>query len=79
MCASVCAGVCERVRVCMQVCACLIKNRYSGYKLSHKSRVHYVRVKLFRLLSCGTIFLCFNAQVTWRHLEHLIARFNRDC
>ena len=77
MCGSVCAGVCGRV--CAQVCACLIKNPYSGYKLSHKSRIHFIRVKLLWLLSCGTIFLCFNAQVMWRHVERSIAQFHRDC
>ena len=68
--------VTQRVHMCVCVCVhiCVInENKHSfqdfWYLISHTL---LVESPLFSL--CGTIFLCFYVEVTWRNVEHPITQ-----
>ena len=70
--------MCARMRecACAHVYACV---RMSIRRvLTPYSRIIYIRVYSPTFLSCGTIFTFLCAQVTWHHVEHLIAALKKD-
>ena len=76
-----CSHMCMCVRVCARVCARVI----SGLK--HLLRIFSNPFDAYTLFSiqnpqfmaCGTIYLYFCSQETWRNEKRLIAQLNHDC
>ena len=62
----------------MRVCINNEMAHFSRFLQSHYVHIPYIHACFSNFSSCGTIFLFLCAQVTRRHVECSIARFNID-